>query len=142
MKNLKPIVLILFLLLLLCPSIVSAQDETHTAFSTQMNTIFSTLEKNRVPYGLLKDFSFEFAELSNYNGILTDTNMVSTGILRDIYSTIVMTYKLPCSEAFMPNNSRIYKINTIFVKYYCHKHNVFLSNYSNEQKGQTKRYLS
>lgn len=70
---------------------VKAQNETHTAFSTQMNTIFSSLEKNRVPHGLLQDFAFDFAELSNYNGVLTDTNMISRDILRDIYSTIVMS---------------------------------------------------
>jgi len=82
------------MLLLLLPfsrTTVTAQEEEHTDFSNQMNNVFSTLEKNRVPHGLLLDYAFEFAELSNYNGVLTDTNKVSAGILRDIYSTIVMS---------------------------------------------------
>lgn len=91
MKFIKINLFILSFLLFSVNSLVKAQNETHTAFSTQMNTIFSTLEKNRVPHGLLQDFAFDFAELSNYNGVLTDTNMVSRDILRDIYSTIVMS---------------------------------------------------
>jgi hypothetical protein len=45
---------ILGILLLLVISFSSfAQDEVDTTFITQMNNIFGSLEKNRVPYGLL-----------------------------------------------------------------------------------------
>jgi hypothetical protein len=68
-----------------------AQDEINTEFIDRMNYIFGPLEKNRVPNGLLLDYSMEFTDLKNYNGILTDTNKVSAGILRDIYSTVFMS---------------------------------------------------
>ena len=35
------------------------------------------------------DYAMEFASLSNYNGVLTDTNKVNKGILMDVYNTIL-----------------------------------------------------
>lgn len=66
-----------------------AQVETNSDFINQMNTVFSTLEKNRVPNGLLLDYSIELADLTQYKGVLTDSNKVNAGILRDIYSTTI-----------------------------------------------------
>ncbi|MBW7840688.1 MAG: T9SS type A sorting domain-containing protein [Chitinophagaceae bacterium] len=82
-----------FLALLLCAISLSsfAQDEINTEFINRMNYVFSALEKNRVPNGLLLDYSFEFADLKSYSGVLTDSNKVNGGFLRDIYSTIAMS---------------------------------------------------
>jgi hypothetical protein len=44
-----------------------------------------------VPNGLLLDYAMEFADQKNYNGVLTDSNKVSAGILRDIYTTVFMS---------------------------------------------------
>ena len=52
----------------------SAQDETNTEFINRMNYVFSPLEKNRVPNGLLLDYAMEFADLKSYTGTLTDSN--------------------------------------------------------------------
>lgn len=79
---------------LICCTILNtaySQDETHTAFITRANFIFANLEKNRVPRGLLLDYAMELADLKNYNGIITDTNKVNPGILRDLYATVAMS---------------------------------------------------
>jgi hypothetical protein len=68
-----------------------AQNEINTEFINRMNYVFGPLEKNRVPNGLLLDHAMEFTDLKNYNGVLTDTNKVSAGSLRDIYSTVFMS---------------------------------------------------
>lgn len=53
-----------------------------------MNYIFGPLEKNRVPYGLLRDFAIELTDLEHYNGLLTDSNYVDYGDFFDIYQTL------------------------------------------------------
>jgi hypothetical protein len=75
-------------LLCIIAATAKAQTEIDTTFVTQMNNIFGSLEKNRVPYGLLQDYAFDFTDLGSYNGVLTDSNEVSAGTLRDIYSTL------------------------------------------------------
>ena len=68
-----------------------SQDEINTEFINRMNYVFSPLEKNRVPTGLLWDYSMEWADLKSYNGILTDSNKINAGLLRDIYTTVAMS---------------------------------------------------
>ncbi len=68
-----------------------AQTEINTEFFNRMNYVFSTLEKNRVPNGLLLDYAMEFADLKSYNGVLTDSNKLNAALLTDIYSTIAMS---------------------------------------------------
>lgn len=86
----KQVIVRIAALIILCPFffLSFAQDEVNTEFINRMNYIFSPLEKNRVPNGLLLDYSMEFTELKNYNGILTDSNKLSADILREIYSTV------------------------------------------------------
>jgi hypothetical protein len=72
-------------------SIVSmAQQEVNTEFAAKMDLAFQALEKNRVPHGLLKDYAFEFTELSAYNGVVTDTNYVTPVCIKQIYNTLLM----------------------------------------------------
>ena len=68
---------------------VFAQNEINSEFAAKMNAAFQTLEKNRVPFGLLKDQAFEFTELSAYNGIVTDTNYVTPVAIKQIYNTLL-----------------------------------------------------
>lgn len=62
-----------------------AQDEVDTTYITQMNNIFGSLEKSRVPYGLLQDYAFDFTDLGNFNGVFTDSNEVNSRILTHFY---------------------------------------------------------
>ena len=83
----------LCLLLLLCALSLSsfAQNEINSEFINRMNYVFSPLEKNRVPNGLLLDYAMEFADLKSYNGVLTDSNKVNAGLLKDMYATVAMS---------------------------------------------------
>ena len=80
---------IILLVLFFCESKnLFAQAEINTEFTNRMNYVFSLLDKSKVPTGFLLDYAMEFAELKCYNGVLTDTNKVSVGTLRDIYKTL------------------------------------------------------
>lgn len=83
----------LLALILFCAfsSTIYSQAETNTEFSNRMNYVFSPLEKNRVPHGLLLDYAVEFADLKSYNGVLTDSNKVNAGLLKDVYTTLLMS---------------------------------------------------
>lgn len=70
---------------------ISAQNIVNSDFINQVNTAFSGLDKSRVPNGLLLDYAMELADLNSYNGTLTDSNKLSKGILRDIYTTVVLS---------------------------------------------------
>ncbi|HXH99677.1 MAG TPA: hypothetical protein VNI52_05390 [Sphingobacteriaceae bacterium] len=67
-----------------------AGAETDNSFNDRMNYIFSPLEKNRVPYGLLQDYAMEFTSIENFNGTaaLTDSNVVDYAAYWDIYQTL------------------------------------------------------
>lgn len=96
---------LLLLMTALCSN-VHGQTEAHTAFRTQMSNVFSSLEKNRVPHGLLLDYAYDAAELSNYKGVLTDTNKVSRATLRDLYTTVL-------TSAIHSNAGGFYSVNYI-----------------------------
>lgn len=67
-----------------------AQDEVDTTFNNRMNYVFGRLERNRVPYGMLRDYAFEFTDLNAFNGVsLVDSNYVDYSTLGDIYNTLI-----------------------------------------------------
>lgn len=70
---------------------VFAQTETDTTFSTQMNYIFSNLDKTKVPYGILRDYGMEFTNIENYNGTvpLVDSNYADINAFWDVYQTLL-----------------------------------------------------
>ena len=82
---------LIVILLILLSNFVNAQTAINTSFSDRMNYIFQQIEKSRIPNGLLLDYAMEFADLKSYNGVLTDSNMMNAGLLKDIYSTITMS---------------------------------------------------
>ena len=84
MKNSLIIIISVFL-----STMAIAQKEINTEFATKMNLAFQPLEKNRVPFGLLKDQAFEFTELAAYNGVVTDTNYVTPVTIKQIYNTLL-----------------------------------------------------
>ncbi len=80
------------LCLLLCFSLsVNAQNSfsSDTTFNNQMNAIFAPLDKSKVPFGILQDFSMEFTNLAAYNGtILVDSTKTTYATIMDIYNTL------------------------------------------------------
>jgi hypothetical protein len=80
--------------LLLCLNLTAwAQTETDTTFASQMNYIFANVEKNRVPYGILRDYGMEFTNMDNYNGtaVLADSNFIDPETYWDVYNTLIMS---------------------------------------------------
>lgn len=87
--------------LLLCLAVtfgLSAQTHINNSFADAVNQAFATLEKDRVPYGLLKDAALEFTELSAYNGVLTDTNYVTPVALKQLYHTLFTARVHPTAD--------------------------------------------
>ena len=68
--------------------VIPPTAEIDNSFYNRMNYVFSPLEKNRVPYGLLRDFAMEFADLERYSGSVNDSNYVDYGDFFDIYQTL------------------------------------------------------
>lgn len=90
---------------MLCFLIVShftlAQIETNTSFASQMNTMFSPLNKNNVPHGILLDYGMEFTNVPAFNGALTDSTYTNLTVVKQIYKTLL--------------SSRIRNVSTGFV---------------------------
>jgi len=79
-----------FVCCLLQFNVLSAQNEVDTTFNTRINYVFGRLEKNRVPYGFLRDYAFEFTNLIAFDGVsLIDSNYVDYTTLGDIYNTLI-----------------------------------------------------
>lgn len=88
-QKLRSLLLILFFL---CSFLsVSAQTETDSSFSTQMNYVFANVDKSKIPYGILKDYAMEFTNLSQFNGtaVLADSNATNMGTLYEVYYTLL-----------------------------------------------------
>lgn len=77
--------------------------EVNDTFSQAMTNVFSTLDLNRVPYGLLQDAALEQTELSNYKGfVLADTNRVDKTEFNAIYQTLVSSRVSNTASTFTP----------------------------------------
>jgi hypothetical protein len=73
------------------------------AFSQAMTDVFSTLDLNRVPYGLLQDAALEQTELSNYKGtVLADSNRVDISTYSAVYQTLVSAWVNNTAPVFTP----------------------------------------
>lgn len=109
MKNLYKALFYSAVLFLLLSNKVSAQymignKQVDTSFNSRVNFLFAHLEKNRIPYGLLRDYAFEFTNLENYNGTyLADSNMVDKGIFFGIYNTLVTSGMTTAAVASLPD---------------------------------------
>jgi hypothetical protein len=86
-----------------------AQQEVNTKFASQMGTMFSPLDKTKVPNGILLDIAMEFTNVTAYNGTLTDSTFVTPKSLKEIYNTLLMgrvrneTAGIVSSQAFEDN---------------------------------------
>ena len=66
-----------------------AQKEVNEDFANQMNAIFSSLQKERVPHNLLLDYGMEFTNVPVFNGSISAASYVDAGILKQIYNTLL-----------------------------------------------------
>lgn len=95
----------LFLLCLFTKNAFS-QTETDTTFYTQMNYIFSNVDKSKVPYGILRDFGMEFTNIENYSGtaVLADSNYADADAFWDVYQTL-LTSRVSASASGFTSSS-------------------------------------
>lgn len=103
-------------LLCLCGNPVYAQFQTNiavnpdvdTTYGARMRHIFGPLEKNRIPYGLLRDCAMEFTNLESYNGSYTaDSTVMDAGIFYEIYQTLCMAKVNNDNDALLPSPADI-----------------------------------
>jgi len=78
------------LLFWLIPTQFVTAQTISSDYATQINSTFANLNKTRIPHKLLVDYAMEFEELSNYNGVLTNNNIVNKGTYTGIYNTLLM----------------------------------------------------
>jgi len=69
--------------------VTNAQTEINTSFAEQMNTLFSDLDKTKIPHGILLDYGMEFTDVTAYNGILSDSVGINSTQLKEIYNTLL-----------------------------------------------------
>jgi hypothetical protein len=93
----------------------------------KLDNIFQHLDKSVVPTGMLKEYGYEFANLESFNGLLTDSNIISNNTLRLAYasllsSTIYGNASLPLMEAFNAKQKsklgdNINPVNVLLINY-------------------------
>ena len=77
-------------LLFLMPLIMKAQINVDNQWKNSINPIFVNLDKSKVQSGMLLDYAMEFADVTAYNGALTDTTYIDAIVLGDIYKTLFL----------------------------------------------------
>lgn len=78
-----------------------AQTETNSSFANQMETMFSPLNKNNVPHGILLDYGMEFTNVPAFNGTLTDSTYTNLTTLKQIYNTLLTSRVRNVSTGFV-----------------------------------------
>ncbi|WP_289023768.1 T9SS type A sorting domain-containing protein [uncultured Salegentibacter sp.] len=66
---------------------VSSQT-VNTTVASEINDVFSQLDKNRIPHDLLLDYGIEFIDITQYDGSLNNDNYMGVSAYQDIYKTI------------------------------------------------------
>ncbi|PVX46476.1 hypothetical protein C8C85_2337 [Flavobacterium sp. 103] len=79
----------------------NAQQDINTTFATQMNTVFGSLDKTKVPHGILLDYGMEFTNVPAYNGTLTDSTYADKSSLKQIYNTLLSSRVRELSTAWI-----------------------------------------
>lgn len=91
MKTITFIYKSMLVMCLPCINLTTRGQTVNTNWATQINETFAGVDKDKVPYSLLKDYAMEFTELETYSGVLTDTSYVNRGTLESIYKTLIMS---------------------------------------------------
>ncbi|MDO5616298.1 MAG: T9SS type A sorting domain-containing protein [Cruoricaptor ignavus] len=55
-----------------------------------IQTIFSEIDKTKIPTGILKDAAVEFVDLEKFNGSPTDSSYTSARVVKELYNTLIM----------------------------------------------------
>lgn len=117
------------------PYTTPKEIEINTAFATQINSVFVNLDNSRIPNGLLQDFAMEYTSLDAYSGSLSDSTFVHPGVLKQLYSTLLMSrVNSNTSQGFVSysnfennwNNAR--DVNTITLSGLYFKYSKFIDN--------------
>ena len=74
--------------LLIMPFFSMAQN-INTTVASDVNTVFSLLEKNRIPHNILIDYGYDFIDIAQYNGVLQTNNYMTVGNYKELYNTLV-----------------------------------------------------
>ena len=106
-----------------------SQDiEDNAVVRNYLDSVFENLDKSKVPTGYLRDYAFEYVDLSYYDGTeLTDSNYVNSEVLEMILKTVRsaalsqkpfdnttdMLYDLFRNTEMIPVPIALYKYNNI-----------------------------
>ena len=86
----------IFLLCCLCFSLsMLAQPTINGEWTEMINETFGDLEKERIPTGILLDYAMEFADVTAYDGAMTDTTAINLRVFSNIYKTFLWAGSLP-----------------------------------------------
>src|SRR5690606_27850195 len=124
---------LLYLIFLCCFSL-SAQQNINTSFGTQMSTTFANLDKSKIPYGILSDFSMDFTSLPAFQGTLNDSSHVHPGTLKQLYKTLLFSRVNTNAQGFVTyttfesNWENARKKNTIVLSGLFYRYSKFLDN--------------
>lgn len=58
-------------------------------FENQRSRMFSNLEKERVPHGILLDYAYDFTNVEIFNGTHTDSLFMTAYDVRAVYQTLI-----------------------------------------------------
>lgn len=92
----------LVLLLLTGTYLLRAQTQPVDVHDNVLESIFSDLEKQRIPTGFLLDAAIEFSNLQKYDGSIPDSSYTSSKLVAGIYNTLLMSRL--SSSAYTPKS--------------------------------------
>lgn len=81
-----------YLLMLLClvsfipPAYASEEDFTYESLRAELDEAFRNVDLNKVPTGLLSDYSISLIYPNDFNGTLSDTNYVNFDVWKIVYT--------------------------------------------------------
>ena len=85
MKNVTYFLTIACIFLISQQSYAQGTIEDNSVVRSALDNMFETLDKSRVPTGLLQDYAVDLVGLENYNGtILADSTLVNRAVFGDI----------------------------------------------------------
>lgn len=94
------------LVFLFCIAFMKAQVSNPEVYDNTLQNIFSNLEKNKIPNGLLLDAAIEYADLKKYDGSLPDSSYTNSKLILDVYNTMVMSRM--SANAYIPKTSEAF----------------------------------
>jgi hypothetical protein len=89
MKNFKLTLKNLLFILFFSFTINITAQTVNTSVASDVNTVLSLLEKNRIPHNILIDYGFDFIDITQYDGVLQTNNYMTIGNYKEIYNTLV-----------------------------------------------------